>query len=108
MLLRALMESVQVKQGQKNIAGRESGYKTKKEKRKALDARILEVFDAKVAKHGDNASERQLCTHTAAELNSAVKSGDKKLESILADSNKEEFTAAMVRARVQRRKRESG
>ncbi len=107
-LLRALMDSPQVEQGQKNITGREGGYKTKREKRKVTDALILEVFDAKEAKHADRATERELCAHAAAELNRAVKSGDKKLISVLVDLNKEEFTTEMVRFRVQRRKKESG
>jgi len=101
--MRVRLESTAVQLGRKNSAGRNEGYKTKAQKRRETDDLILALFERK-----KGSSEREKCLHTANELNRRYEAGDRKLERVLMQLNQKSFTPDMVRARVQRRKKESG
>ena len=105
--IRVGFESENLRRGRANIAALEDGHKTKTKKRSAADIRILAMFDKKASKQ-TGLPERAVCENTANELNRAYRSGDKELEKVLMHLKKNEFSADMVRARVQRRKKENG
>lgn len=96
--------------GRKNTKGRDESIKTRSRKKRAVDDCILRHYDKKAAQHTGK-PEREICEHTAAELNRAYQAGNKEgkeVRGILMQLKKEEFTAEMVRSRVQARKKQNG
>ncbi len=108
--LNARLESQAVQNGRKNTNGRNESIRIRADKKRVVDDCILRYYDMKAAQH-IGGPVREICTHTAKEMNKAYQKGNKEgkeLLCILRQLKKEEFTAEMVRSRVQARKKQNG